>query len=66
MCVWGKGARHGTARSHFGLVQGAGGACASFAAMGAASIESTIDSCFSVAFVAVSCSRISGLSPGRA
>eukprot|EP00966_Prymnesium_polylepis_P241394 5582513-Prymnesium_polylepis.1 len=25
MCVWGKGARHGTARSRFGLVQGAGG-----------------------------------------
>eukprot|EP00966_Prymnesium_polylepis_P267655 6183107-Prymnesium_polylepis.1 len=34
--------------------------------MGAASIGSTIDSCFSVAFVAVSCSRVSGLSPGRA
>jgi len=66
-CVlaWGKGARHGTVSVRFGAGRG-WRACASFAAMGAASIESTIDACFSVAFVAVSCSRISGLSaPGR-
>ena len=75
MCVWGKGARHGTAR-HGTARHGLGSvrcgaergwrACASLAPVGAASIESTIDSCSSVAFVAVSCSRVSGLSPGRA
>eukprot|EP00966_Prymnesium_polylepis_P125445 2900411-Prymnesium_polylepis.1 len=44
-------ARHGTVSVRFGAGRGRR-ACACFAVMGAASIEWTIDSCFSVAFLA--------------